>query len=289
MKLKKYTYGETGVDPKLRFHASMATLEQEDFEPHTHEYSELVLTLSGTGGHTINSVRSIIQTGDIFVFNGNNHHSFEDTRQLTLVNIAYDPRVYLRHTGDLRKLSGYHALFLIEPHYRTKQNFRSHLRLNPKDLLLAGELARVLIREVADRPTGYQTVIQSAFLQLVALLSRKYGQSSPAPLKNSIQRLASAVAFIENHYTEKITLEELAQLSHLSKNQFLRVFQETYHTTPMNYLNDLRMTKSCEDLRHSNEKITQIALENGFSDSNYFSRLFRKKMGVSPKEYKNRQ
>lgn len=288
MKLKKFTYNEAGVDPKLRFHASMVTLENEDFAPHTHEYSELVITLSGTGDHTINSVRSVIQPGDIFVFNGNNHHSFENTHQLTLVNISYDPRIYLRHTADLRKLSGFHALFLIEPHYRAKQNFRSHLRLTAKDLVFTREIATSLIKEDHERFPGFQTMIQSTFLQLVAFLSRKYVQSSPLPLKNSIQRLASAVASIENKYSEIITLEQLARLSHLSKNQFLRVFQETYHTTPMNYLNDLRISKTCEALRHSSEKITQIALDNGFSDSNYFSRIFRKKMGITPKEYKNR-
>ena len=56
--------------------------------------------------------------------------------------------------------------------------------------------------------------------------------------------------------------------------------------TPIKYLNELRIRNACQMLKNSNKNITEIAYDVGYSDSNYFSRVFKKVKGVSPSEYK---
>ncbi len=289
MSKKRYGYGEMGVDTTLRFHVGFADLDGTDFDDHTHAYSELVIALSGESEHLVNGSLERITGGDVFVFNGNSSHAFRKTRNLRLCNIAYDPGKYLTGLRDLRKLPGYHALFMIAPNVRGG-HFRSHLHLSPRDLAIALDMAHRLESEYLERNPGFQAMIQSVFLQLVTFLSRQYGEVGREKKNpDAVRRLAASVAYMENHFGEDITLEQLARLAHLSKNQFLRVFRRTYSDTPIDYLNALRTAKACEMMRDQPDtKLVQIALECGFGDGNYFSRVFRKKMGCSPREYRDR-
>jgi AraC family L-rhamnose operon transcriptional activator RhaR len=94
------------------------------------------------------------------------------------------------------------------------------------------------------------------------------------------------VAHIETNFAEKITLDELAEKSHLSKRHFTRVFQECMGRSPIDHLMHVRCQKAAELLKGTGRKITDIAFDCGFSDSNYFTRCFRNVMKQTPKQYR---
>ena len=99
-------------------------------------------------------------------------------------------------------------------------------------------------------------------------------------------RIALPLAYIETNFTQEITLEELSRMANLSPRYFLRIFQDTYHTTPKAYITQLRIARARTLLTHSGKSITEIAFDCGYSDSNYFSRVFKKNCNTTPRRFR---
>ena len=98
--------------------------------------------------------------------------------------------------------------------------------------------------------------------------------------------LLSVLDDIHQNYHKPLTLGELARKSGYSKSRFSHLFAETMGTTPMKYLNDIRLQASCEMLTETTLAIGAVALQCGFNDPLYFSRLFARKYHMTPSEYR---
>ena len=97
--------------------------------------------------------------------------------------------------------------------------------------------------------------------------------------------LKKATDHIEKNYAQKVTIEELAELSGYSASHFTREFRNAYGVSPIQYLNHIRITHAKNLIKAGQHTITQIARECGFSNVYYFSSYFKKVTGVSPKDY----
>lgn len=118
-------------------------------------------------------------------------------------------------------------------------------------------------------------------LSPVARLPRGEADANPA-----LGRLHEAISCMESNYRSQLTLDELARRAGMSRSQFVRVFRRSCGTSPVDYLIDLRLDAARRLMIKSDKNISEIALDCGFSDSNYFSRQFRKRLGVTPKAYR---
>ena len=266
---------------------SLSDVSETSFSLHTHDFHELVIILKGTGIQEINTEAYSLIAGDVFVLKGSDMHGYRNSKNLLYYNIAYDPRLLAAYDKGIRDLPGYFALFLLEPIFRKQHNFQSKLHLSTKDLIYASELTSLLYKEYTQRVPGFQAMLVNYFIQLVVFLSRKYSEQQ-SPVTNSFMPLADTIAYIEQNFTSDISLNSLAERSDMSVNHFLRVFRSTFNLTPVNYINQLKIKKACELMVDSGKTMTCIAFESGFSDSNYFSRLFKKIMGMTPTEYRDR-
>ncbi|MGN0416076.1 MAG: helix-turn-helix domain-containing protein [Agathobacter sp.] len=92
--------------------------------------------------------------------------------------------------------------------------------------------------------------------------------------------------YLDEHYTEKLSLEELSRRFFINKYYMVKLFTEAYGTTIRAYVNALRVTKAKQLLRFSDMRMEEIGCEVGFEDPNYFSRMFKKVEGMSPSEYR---
>jgi len=283
--IKTFKFSDFLEGNQFPFNITVGTLKVSSFEMHTHEFSELVIILGGNAIHCTEKESFRVSGGDIFVLNGKAAHGFQDCRGLQLCNIMYDPELIFKSCHDASTLSGFHALFVLEPYYREESRFKNRLKLNSTDLRKARENISDIYDEFKSKKPGFETMIIGLFLQLVINLSRKY--SFPKSQKTKpLHRLADVMVFMEKNSEENIKLEQLAKKAHLSTNQFLRVFRKIYQTSPLDYLIQLRIQKSCEMMKNFKLSLTQIAYKTGFSDSNYFSRQFKKVMGQTPRSYR---
>lgn len=115
------------------------------------------------------------------------------------------------------------------------------------------------------------------------LLNRKVKKTSEI----YINRVNRAIDYVNTHVDRNISLEELAAEAFFSPFHFHRIFVAVTGETVKNFINRIRMEKAARLLRFSGKRISDIALECGFSGSSPFSRLFRNYFGISPTEYRN--
>jgi len=100
------------------------------------------------------------------------------------------------------------------------------------------------------------------------------------------KQLSQLINYITDHPLESIRPGELTKVSGLSARQIQRLFLETLNTTPRDLLMKLRIRKSCDLLRFTEEPISEIAIDCGFYDQSAFTRNFKKRMGITPKHYR---
>lgn len=104
--------------------------------------------------------------------------------------------------------------------------------------------------------------------------------------KKQLTHLIHILEWIEENYTQKISLETLAKQSGLNEKYLCRFFKEYTSYTPIDYINRLRVEKAANDMLTEHGSITETAFTNGFNDSAYFAKVFRQVKGVSPSEWK---
>ncbi len=251
---------------------------------HAHEdFTELVIVLDGSAVHIVGDERFEINKGDVFVMNKEVFHGYEKPDNFKICNIMFRTETFINENYDIRQLPGFHALFLLEPKYNSENGFKSRLKLSPAAYSEIERLIKCAIDEYNGNSLGRKTLVRSYFLQTVVLLSRLYGTNVH---HREIEGISKAAAFIESHYMEDIGTSELLDVSHYSQRHFIRLFSATYSTTPQQYLLGVRIRHACTMLKERNISITEIALRCGFNDSNYFCRIFKKNIGMTPSAYR---
>ncbi len=121
--------------------------------------------------------------------------------------------------------------------------------------------------------------LAALLLQILSHLAQAASNSSKAPLMRS-------VAYINSSYTEQIPIPRLAAMENLSNSRYHVVFKQVTGKSPSEYITGLRMLHACELLSGTDMPVKQIGILVGYSDSHFFSKIFKKNLGVSPTEYR---
>jgi AraC family L-rhamnose operon transcriptional activator RhaR len=258
---------------------------QDPISQHRHEFLELAVVLSGEAVHVTGQFQHRIQAGDVLVISRIRPHGYERTQGLNLMNILIREDALPRLARDLRQLPGYHALFALEALRWSHQSYASRLRLNAGDLAQVSDWANRL-EEETRRPDQGGDVLAEAYLTLImGLLVRCYGRPSQlaARPEGGMGRLLS---WIEMHLSEQISVPLLARQARMSLRSFHRHFHAATSQTPQEYIARQRVARAKELLAgRRSEHIDEIAAQCGFEDGNYFSRVFRARTGMTPREF----
>lgn len=286
--MKEFALSSFSDNTVFPFHI-MYDRHEDTFPIHRHlDFSELVVVMNGTATHIVDNERFTVKKGDVFVIGKETSHGFTDASAFEICNIMFRSESTFLADMDIKKSPGFHSLFVIEPYLTTVHGFSNRLTLSPDDYLQVYELLKTMNDEYNSDRDGRITMLRSYFSMLTVILSRLNNTESDDARRNIIN-VANTAAFIERHYTERLTLDELAEMSHYSARHFVRIFTETYHTTPQKYIISLRLKYACNLLRDTELSIEDTALRSGFSDGNYFSRIFKQHIGVTPKQYRKQQ
>ena len=98
--------------------------------------------------------------------------------------------------------------------------------------------------------------------------------------------LEKSIRYIRSSYNKKLSVPELAAMENLSNSRYIALFNEYMGMPPSSYIIGLRISAACELLRNTDMSIKQIGILVGYSDPHFFSKLFKKHVGMSPKDYK---
>ncbi|MBE7024980.1 MAG: AraC family transcriptional regulator [Ruminococcaceae bacterium] len=133
---------------------------------------------------------------------------------------------------------------------------------------------------------GSRIFLAAQFACLVLEIARFSAARSKAP-DAATRQILEIVRFINQNYAEELSVEKLAERAFLSRSHFCRQFKKVTGFSPIEYIHSMRL-RSAENLLENTElSITEIALQSGFSSSNYFGDLFRRYRGMSPRQWRN--
>lgn len=121
---------------------------------------------------------------------------------------------------------------------------------------------------------------------LLTLLMEQSWHPENATLSRKRMELVEIKNYLDEHYTEKIVLDDLADRFFINKFYLSKIFKETYGTTINNYVIERRITRAKQLLRFTSKTIDEVGIEVGMDSANYFSRAFHKVEGISPSEYR---
>lgn len=151
------------------------------------------------------------------------------------------------------------------------------------------ELTEALLQEHQEQKEGHDLAVKGFAYMVMAHILRNYQKKAADRGKNEemqLERLRSIFVYISKHYAQPLTTASLAEVFYLNEQYFCRLFKNATGQSVMGYINRLRIEKAILFLENTSESITDIALIVGFNDLNYFSRLFKRFMNISPAEYR---
>ncbi len=148
-------------------------------------------------------------------------------------------------------------------------------------------LYRQMIQELQLRRVDYEDFLGIDLRHIFLMINRylKEGKLAGTDVLNEIER---ATHYFYEHYNEPIKIEQYAEAHMMSACWFIQNFKRITKITPMQYVVSLRITNAMQLLDTTNYRIAEIAEAVGYENALYFSRLFRRHVGMSPREYKHR-
>ena len=236
--------------------------------PHTHNHMELFYIVGGRGQFLIQDQLYPVNANNLVIINPNVPH--------TEVSLNAQPLEYI--------VLGIEGVELASSEH---SNGRFSMLDHFESVEISGCLRNIL-REMELKSTGYEDVCQAYMEILIIRLMRSTALSVPTqPQQISANRQCAAVKrYIDQHFKETLTLDQLAEEAHMNKFYLSHAFKQEFGVSPINYLISCRIEESKYLLAETDLSISQIAQLLNFSSPSYFSQVFRRTQGVSPVEFR---
>lgn len=250
---------------------------QNVFAEHTHEFCELVLVWRGNGLHVLNDRPYRITRGDLFYIRAEDKHSYASVNDLVLQNVIYCPDRLKLNVDWAGNIPGFHDA-RGEPHWRLSSNGMAQVRQTISQLEQESQKSDPVANQMSEL----------LFAQLVMTLKRhRYATDNPsattqeALLDKLITRLAGSL-------NKSFVLEKFWEQEQCSERALRQQFRTQTGMTVNHYLRQLRICHAQYLLQHTELMVSEVAMRCGFEDSNYFSVVFNREVGMTPVQWRHR-
>lgn len=292
-------YQDTGEQFFRDGNSIYVNLASESAEPHLHihDFIEISYVASGAGIHILGNRTYEVCKGDLFLINYHVPHEFRSPDSpaappLKIYNCVFKPDFIDVGLIDYRDFSDVvHSL-----------SFRSIFSLEFDDVndlkILGGENADLeaiyqkMLAEFTGREDGYADLLRVYLIELLIKIFRSLRKSRriEAGAESYHARLIEkSIQYLKANVSGSVKLTDLASQAFLSPTYFCRLFKEYTGITLSEYIQKLKIEEACHLLRHTDDKIIEIAAQIGYKDLKYFNQLFKKRMGLTPSDYRKKQ
>lgn len=239
--------------------------------PHAHSYAELFYIVGGDGQFRIEDELFPVKTDQLVIVNPDVIHTEVSYEAHPLEYIVLGIEGLELHVGK----HGDGRFCILD--YRSGGDILTCMRH--------------ILRESQGLLEGYETVCQAYMEILIVRLMRsiRLTVAPPSTEKRASRQCATVRRYIDTHYKEQITLDMLAEQTHVNKYYLAHAFKEEYGISPIHYLNQRRIEESKYLLGYTDMSLSQISRVLGFSSASYFSQSFCKTVGMAPMEYRKSQ
>lgn len=277
------TYND--LNPRFLFSCLLERQEEEQ-NYHCHDFIEIVIILKGKGHFLINGTEIPITEGNVLLLNPGTYHKSipAPSHTLTECYLAFTDVEFVNTPKNFIPLFHGQKILGKLPEKTKKEIF---------------QLCGAMNQESQSRNTGRYLMLKAYLIQILCLLLRfdqqeelsdeRHMQGYEFKSPNKTYVVQQIMKYMEAHYREKISLDQIAENMYLSPFYISKLFKSETGDTPINYLISLRMEKAKELLdRNPALSIQEAAAQVGYEDAYHFSKLFKKYYGLSPMYYKAR-
>lgn len=236
--------------------------------PHWHEHTELLFFLSGSCNFLADGKSFPVKAGDLVIINNSEMHSFSANGRVAYYCLLIAPAFFSDVEGESVCFEN-----LVKDSAVVKECFRD---INAA--YTSGEVASDMMQK------------SHAYRLMAHLMKHHRAEEKSERERGSRDRSLSLIekinGYVSKNLTKRITTGELARVCFFTEEYFCRFFKRTTGMSPLNYVNELRISKAEVLLAETDEPIGKIATRVGFDDVNYFSRVFKRIKKCSPSEYR---
>lgn len=270
--------------PFLISFESILRYETNSFLWHWHPEIELTYVTAGTMDYSVNDSVYHLSAGQALFCNATALHSGQarDNQPCDYISITFDPALIYGSSGSL-----------------VYEKYVKPLVVNPAaasvcftaDQKWQQDAVRIILELVdlgRDKQAAFELDILrqlNRFWKLLYLNIDAGAEFSLADRKN-FARIRRILSYIEKHYAEKITLGDIEQQVNICRNECCRIFKKHMNISIFDFILEYRIEQSLLLLLNTNQTITEISAQTGFNDSNYFTKVFRRLKGCSPRQYR---
>ena len=250
---------ENNFAVKFRIYESSSALI-----PHWHEHMEMMLLCEGECDFHVDGCSYNVAPGDLMIVNSAQIHSFTVKKRIKFYSLLLFPSFFNDVENTVIKLKS-----VVSSDEYVKECFAE------------------MKREYASGEKMSDMMLKSCAYRLVAYLGRRYASGGAAQSDaKKLTRLHTLLQYIENNYREKITTKDIAAYCFITEEHLCRFFKKTVGKTVVEYITQYRVEKAAVLLINTDETVGNIAASVGFEDINYFSRIFKRIKGMTPREYR---
>ncbi|MFD0715455.1 helix-turn-helix domain-containing protein [Paenibacillus sp. GCM10027626] len=252
--------------------------------PHTHDFIEINYVAEGRGYHYINGSDPLaVRRGDIFILPVGTSHMYRpysaNHQEPLIVYNAVFPFELVPMWSRSMPVPPQLEAFLMSG----KQHYRQYA--DPDGSI--GQLFDQMYQEFVQKPLGYTSLLMSSAIAILIRLLRLEMKIELEQLRTA-SKLDDVFQYIQRHYCETIPLKKAADLACLSPGHFSQIFRAATGRTLVEYIQNMRIDKSCSLLCTTTMKIAQIAEMVGYQDLRFFQNIFKRKTGTTPSEFRKR-
>lgn len=262
--------------------------------PHTHDFIEIAYVAKGEGMHHIGNNCYPVSKGDLFVINFDIVHdfrSFDDPAKtpITVYNCLFKPEFLDYNLINCKDFSDIAHHFLFRSLFPEEIEQQSDIHIIGKDSENIERLYEKMQWEYQAQTKGYIEILRAYVIELLVTIFRLYDHNDKFHdrlVYNRREIITNAMKYMKENYQKGVSLDELSAISFLSPNYFCKMFRETTQYTVSEYIQTLRIDRACELLRTTNDTILNIAYDVGYKDIKFFNKVFKKKTGSTPGDYR---
>ena len=285
--LRERTTHGNAMFPCAIYNWSSPTEIEERIECHWHEEIELLLITKGEGVLHIDEKTFDVKEGCLAIITSNRLHTAfcEKGKAFDFTSIVFHPEFIDSFANDIIQQKYINPL--IEGNY----SIPSVIQADEEWKRELTEKVREFIAVYEEKRTGHELILKALLYEILFIMINNSAPMKQVPrgLDYRVGQVKEIMLYISEKYSETISLSELSNHFHMSREHLCRIFKAITHMSPIDYVNYYRINQGAGMLLGSDEDIGKISEKCGFYNANYFSRMFRKYMHMSPTEYRRSQ
>lgn len=244
---------------------------------HWHEALEFNLVLEGQVKVSTANQTQIFRKGEAFFLNSNVLAAMDNDSDCILDSHLFHPVFLSGHFKSVFETK------YMNPVIQNRNLDLVALRGTTAEEIQILKKLQQLAKLQSEQDTEFQTrnLLSEIWLYLLDVIKHADSSIFHAPQKNQ-DRILTMIAYIQENFAEKITLEDIADSAAVSTRECLRCFKTSIHQSPMEYLIEYRIRAAKKLLETTDLSITEIALRCGFNSNSYFTKLFHRICGKTP-------